>query len=201
MIVGFKRFLEEEANGTLQVVDIDDTLFHTTARIGIKKNGKVKHFISNSEFNKYELEPGEEYDFSEFSNAKKFRSESEPIGPMIDKMKKMQNSKNNKIIINTARADFDDKNEFLNTFRDYGIDIDKIHVHRAGNEPGPIADKKVKIVKGYIDKHAFKKVVMYDDHEPNLEELLNMVREYPKIKFIAFHVKPDGSMSRYYGEK
>jgi hypothetical protein len=201
MLIGFKRFLEEETNGTLQVVDIDDTLFHTTARIGIKKDGKVTHYLSNSKFNKYELKPGEEYDFGEFRNAKKFRAESEPIKPMIDKMKKMQNSKKNKIIINTARADFDDKNEFLNTFRDYGIDIDKIHVHRAGNEPGPIADKKVKIVKGYIDKHAFKKVVMYDDHEPNLEELLNMVREYPKIKFIAFHVKPDGSMSRYYGEK
>jgi hypothetical protein len=188
-------------DGTLQVIDIDDTLFHTTARVGIKKNGIVKHFITNSEFNKYQLEPDEEYDFSEFNNAKKFRVESEPIRPMIDKMKKMQNSIRNRIIINTARADFDDKHEFLNTFRDYGIDIDRIYVHRAGNEPGPIAHKKVKIVKQYVDRHSYKKVVMYDDNIPNLRELLNMVRDYPKIKFIAFHVKSDGSMSRYYGEK
>jgi len=42
---------------------------------------------------------------------------------------------------------------------------------------------------------------MYDDSKTNLKALLNMKREYPNVKFIAFHVKPDGSMSRYNGEK
>ena len=51
--------------------------------------------------------------------------------------------------MNTARADFDDKNKFLNTFRNQNVDIDDIHVHRAGNIEGDEipAVKKVKIIK------------------------------------------------------
>ena len=74
-------------------------------------------------------------EFKEFKSAKKFRNESKPITPMINKMKKMHKNPNSKVIINTARSDFDNKHEFLNTFRDQGVDIDKIHVHRTGNDP------------------------------------------------------------------
>lgn len=203
-LLSFTKFLEEEKKGALHVVDIDDTLFHTTARVKVRNSkNKIVRYLSNAEYNTHKLKPGQKYDFSEFRNAKKFRGESKPITPMIDRMKKMQKNKHSRVIINTARSDFDDKHEFLNTFRDQGVDIDKIHVHRAGNIPGDDlpANKKVKIIKQYIDKHSHKKVVMYDDSKTNLKALLNMKREYPDVKFIAFHVKPDGSMSRYNGEK
>jgi hypothetical protein len=203
-LLNFKQFIDEESKGTLHVVDIDDTLFHTTARVRVRNSkGKIIRYLSNSEFNNYKLKPGQKFDFKEFKSAKKFRDESKPITPMINKMKKMHKNPRSKVIINTARADFDNKNEFLNKFRDHGVDIDKIHVHRTGNDPSDAlpADKKVKVIKQYIDKHDHKKVVMYDDSKTNLKALLNMKREYPNVKFIAFHVKTDGSMSRYNGEK
>lgn len=202
-LLNFRKFLEEEKKGTLHVVDIDDTLFHTTAKVRVRNSkGKIVRYLSNSDFNTYKLKPGQKFDFKEFKSAKKFRNESKPITPMINKMKKMHKNPKSKVIINTARADFDNKHEFLNTFRDHGVDIDKIHVHRTGNDTSNElpADKKIKVIRTYIDKNDHKKVVMYDDSKTNLKALLNMKREYPNVKFIAFHVKPDGSMSRYNGE-
>jgi hypothetical protein len=207
-MIGFKEYILEGSKGSLHVFDIDDTLFHTTARVRVRNaNNRIVRYLSNAEFNDYKLKSGETFDYKEFNNSKKFKNESKPIRPMINRMNRIQNNiskSNGRVIINTARADFDNKNEFLDTFRKQGVDIDKIHVHRAGNIPGDEipADKKVKIIKQYIDKHKHKKVVMYDDSKTNLRALLNMKKEYPDVKFIAFHVGPDGTMTKFkYGEK
>jgi len=204
----FRQYIEEQKRGTLHVVDIDDTMFHTTARIKVRNaKGKIIRYLSNAEYNTHKLKPGQKYDFSEFKNAKKFRDESKPIHPMINKVNRIQKNvgkhPNSRVIINTARADFDDKDTFLDTFRKQGVDIDKIHVHRVGNMPGSdnAASKKVIIIKQYIDKNSHKKVIMYDDSKTNLEALLNMKKEYPDVKFIAFHVDPKGNMKKYKGEK
>ena len=203
-MISFKAFLEEEKKSVLHVFDIDDTLFHTTAEVKVKNaKGRTVRRLTNSEFNTYKLKPGQKFDYSEFKNAEKFKRESKPISPMIKRMNTIQNKANkganHKVIINTARADFDDKHKFLSTFKDHGVDIDKIHVHRVGNIPGDElpADKKVKVVKQYIDKHDHKKVIMYDDSKSNLRALINMKKEYPDVKFIAFHVKPDGTMTKF----
>jgi hypothetical protein len=202
-LLTFKQYIEEAKKGTLHVVDIDDTMFHTTARIRVRnKEGKIVRYLSNSEYNRHKLKPGQTYDYKEFKNAKKFHDESKPIKPMINRVNKIQQNlnkrPNSRVIINTARADFDDKDTFLDTFRKQGVDIDNIHVHRAGNDTskGLPADKKVKIIKQYIDTNTHKKVIMYDDSKTNLQALLNMKKEYPNVTFIAFHVKPDGSMTR-----
>ena len=139
-MIRFKEFLEEAKQGTLHVVDIDDTLFHTTARIKVRNaKGKIVKYLTSSELNNHKLKQGQKYDFKEFRSAKKFHDESKPIHPMINKMNKIQKNvakhPNSKVIINTARSDFDDKNKFLDTFRKHNVDIDKIHVHRVGNMP------------------------------------------------------------------
>ena len=207
-LLTFKQYIEEAKKGTLHVVDIDGTMFHTTARIRVRnKEGKIVRYLSNSEYNRHKLKPGQTYDYKEFKNAKKFHDESKPIKPMINRVNKIQQNlnkrPNSRVIINTARADFVDKDTFLDTFRKQGVDIDNIHVHRAGNDTskGLPADKKVKIIKQYIDKHSHKKVIMYDDSKTNLQALLNMKKEYPNVKFIAFHVEPNGNMKKYTGEK
>jgi hypothetical protein len=206
-MIRFRDFLaESDKHGSLHVVDIDDTLFHTTALIKVRnKKGRVVHKLTNQQYNDYKLKPGQRYDFSEFRSAKKFKQESKPIPNMIDKVKRIQRNitkkKNSRVIINTARSDFDDKHEFLSKFRQHGIDIDKIHVHRAGNDTSDElpANKKVKIIKSYLDKNSHKKVIMYDDSKTNLDALLNMKKEYPDVTFIAFHVDPDGNMRKYKG--
>ncbi len=120
-MLSFKQYLIEEDTGGLTIFDIDDTLFHTTAKILVKKDGKVVKELDNKEFNQYILKPGEEFDFHQFKSAEKFHKESKPIARMLAKAKMiLKNSLNNpksKVIIVTARGDFDDRDTFLATFR------------------------------------------------------------------------------------
>jgi len=74
---------------------------------------------------------GEKFDFGEFKSAEVFNKTSTPIARMINKVKvilKNATKAGSKVIIVTARPDFDDKKLFLDTFKKQGIDIDKIFV-------------------------------------------------------------------------
>ena len=182
----------------LTIFDIDDTLFHTTAQIKVIKDGKVVKTLTNQEFNNYQLQPEEEFDFGEFRNAEKFAKESEPIKPMINTLKRiLDRAVNTKVIMLTARADFDDKETFLNTFEKYGIDMSRIHVHRAGNLPGddPPAIKKAVWVRKYLNTGKYNRVNLIDDSMSNLTVFKSLESEYPQVDFDAYFVKPTGSVT------
>ena len=106
----FQEFLNEsvEDGGGLTIFDIDETLFQTTAKIAVKKDGKVVRELSNQEYNTYELKKGEQYDFEQFKSAEKFNKESKPISRMFDRAKAiLSHSIRNplsKVIVVTARA-------------------------------------------------------------------------------------------------
>lgn len=212
-MIKFKEYLTEEdkkpASGGLHMFDVDDTLFHTTAQIHVvnSKTGKTTKTLSNSEFNTHTLPPGHHYDFHEFRNAEKFHKESEPIHPMINKIKaihaNVKNKPGSKVIINTARADFDNKNRFLDKFKKHGIDIHDIHVERAGNIPGDEhpAEKKAQIVRNHLARQNYKHVSLYDDSTSNLKRLLKMKQEYPHVKFHAYHVQPNGKTKKFTDEE
>lgn len=188
--------IEEVSNGLgLTIFDIDDTLFRTTAQIKVMKDGKVVRSLNNQEFNTYKLRPGESFDFGEFRNADKFNKESIPIRPMIAKLKAiMKNAGDSKVIMLTARADFDDKKMFLDTFRKYGIDIDKIYVHRSGNLSGSPSQNKSVIIKKYLDTGKYTRVRLYDDAISNIKMFIRLSKEYPNVKFFPFFVTHDGKI-------
>ena len=152
------------------------------------------------EFNNYKLGDGESFDFSEFKDAHKFYHESKPIGRMLAKAKAILiNSVKNplsKVIILTARANFDDRDKFLSTFRKYGFDIDRVRVERAGELVGNEipAIKKVVIVRKYLQSNQYGKVRLFDDSMSNLREFLKLRTEFRNIKFEAFFANPDGSV-------
>ena len=182
----------------LTIFDIDDTLLHTTAKIRVVKNGAVVRELTNQEFNTYTLAPGEEFDFGEFRSAEKFNRESRPIEPMINLLKSiLRNATNSRVIMLTARADFDDKNLFLDTFKQYGIDMSQVHVHRAGNLPGDDhpAEKKAIWVRQYLDTGRYGRVRLFDDSMNNLRVFNSLQAEYPGVLFYAYYVKPDGSLT------
>lgn len=194
-----KRFKEFVGNGTLSIFDIDDTLFHTSAKIAVMKDGKVVRMLDNQEYNTYKRQKGETYDFGEFANAKVFRATSKPIDRMVAKAKAIfANSRKNphsRVIICTARADFDDKDIFLQTFRDHGLPIDNIHVERAGNlKIDSSAEAKKIIFRKYINTKNYVKLRLFDDAMSNLEAFLSLRDEYPHIKFEAYYVNSDGSV-------
>jgi len=194
----FKEYIVEGKG--LHVFDIDETLFKTNAKIRVRdKSGKLVKVLTNQEFNDHKLQTGQHYDFSEFRNARKFHDESEPISPMIDKLNAIHNNikagnHNSKIIMNTARADFDDKDTVLNKFRKHGIDVDNTHIHRAGNVPGndSPAEKKNVVLRKHLNTGNYDHVHMYDDSKTNLEQFLKLQKEYPKVKFHAHHVSHEG---------
>jgi hypothetical protein len=198
-VLNFKKFM---STGTLTVFDIDETLFHTTAKILVKRGDETVRSLTNQEFNTYSLKPGESFDFAEFGNAEKFYSESRPIHRMLDKAKRILNSIKinplNKVIIVTARANFDNKERFLDTFRAHGLDIDQIRVERAGNitDIKSTAVKKYVIIRNYAATGQFSRVKLFDDSMENLVVFLKLRQEFPEIIFEAYFVEHDGSVKK-----
>jgi hypothetical protein len=201
-MIGFKDFIYEREEGAgLTIWDIDETLFNTKALIYVMKGGELVRKLSNQEFNTYKLGAGESFDFREFRDAKHFRDTSEPIAKAINKLiaiHKNVKAKGSKMIVITARADFDDRDVFLDTFRKQGIDIDDIHVHRAGNLNAPNSAEGKKIyIKQYLDTGKYARVRLFDDAVSNLEMFKGLAREYPNIKFEPYLAHHDGTMTKY----
>jgi len=186
------------AKSSLVIFDIDDTLLHTTAQIAVVKNGQVVRKLTNQEFNNYNLQPGESFDFGEFKDAEKFNRESKPIPSMINKLKAIMNHAGNaEVIMLTARSDFDNRDLFLKTFTDLGIDMSRVHVHRAGNLPGDDipAEKKAVYVRKYLETGKYDHVRLYDDSMSNLRVFKSLKSEYPDVDFRAYYVGPQGTTS------
>jgi FMN phosphatase YigB (HAD superfamily) len=197
-----KRFKEFIGTGTLTIFDIDETLFHTKAKVAVMKDGKVVRMLDNQEFNTYKLKAGESFDFKEFRSAEVFRKTSTPIVRMVEKAKAIVKAKNNaasRAIIVTARADFDDKEMFLQTFRDHGIPIDQMHVERSGNLGiGSPAEAKKVVFRKYLNTKNYIKTRLYDDAMSNLKAFLELQSEYPDVEFEAWFVNSDGSVKKRY---
>jgi len=182
----------------LVVFDIDDTLVHTQTQVHVVQNGKVINSLNSHDFTHYKLNPGEEFDFGDFRNAYDFFHKSRPIIPMMNQLKQDINT-GNKVVMVTARADFDDKELFLDTFRKYGVNMAKVHVYRAGNMSGKIQteEKKKIIIRNLLNQGSFTKAIMYDDAIPNLHSFIELKKEYPQTKFYAWHVSKEGVASEY----
>ena len=201
MMLSFRSFITEQTRGKgLTIFDIDETLFQTKALVKVIKNGKLVRSLDNQEFNTYKLKDGESYDFGEFRSAETFQNTSVPIMKMIEKAKAIiRNAVNSgsRVIIVTARADFDDKKKLLDTFRRYGIDIDKVYVERAGNLGlGSSAKNKRFIFHKYLRGGKYERVRFFDDAMSNITMFKALAKQYPDISFEAYHVKHDGSVRK-----
>jgi FMN phosphatase YigB (HAD superfamily) len=184
----------------LVVFDIDDTLVHTQTKVHVVKDGEVVNSLNSHDFTHYKLQPGESFDFEDFRNAREFFEKSKPIIPMMNQLKR-DIATGNKVVMVTARADFDDKELFLDTFRKYGVDIDKVHVYRAGNiKSGTTEERKKAIIKNLLDKDDYTKAIMYDDAKPNLHTFIELKKDHPRTRFYAWHVSLDGEASEYMRE-
>lgn len=197
----FRSFIAEQSRGKgLTIFDIDETLFQTKARVKIMKGGKVVRTLDNQEYNTYKLKDGESYDYGEFRSAEVFQNTSVPISKMIQKAKAIirnATEAGSRVIIVTARADFDDKKKFLDTFRKHGIDIDKVYVERAGNlNLGSSAKNKRFIFHKYLRGGKYERVRFFDDAMSNITMFKAMAKKYPDVSFEAYHVDHDGSVRK-----
>ncbi len=191
--------------GTLNIFDLDDTLFVSSARIRVIKDGEFVARVTTAEIKMYKDKPGIVFDMSEYESSKRFYDTATPIEKMLRRAELVvkHQGRNSATIIITARSDLDDKDLFIEKFRMHNFPIDRIYVERSGNiGDGTLASDVTKpiVIKRYIDHNQFSKVRMWDDHEPNLKALLRMRESYPQIEFEPYIVDPQtGVPKRYSG--
>lgn len=198
-----KKFKDFRNQGILTIFDIDETLFHTTAHVIVRgPGGVVRRKLNNKEFNDYRPKSDDTLDFSEFKNADLFYETSKPIRKMFNRIKlimRMKKNPNSKVIILTARSDFDNKDKFIATFRKHGLtEIDDIHVHRAGNFTGysPAEAKRI-YIEQYLKTGKFYKTRLFDDSEANLKMFNRLKLKYSNVEFDAWQVVYSGDVRSY----
>ena len=182
------KLLKESDNkisgNPISFIDIDETTMHTFAKVNVMKDGKIVKKLDNKEFNTHALGDGETYNFDNFRDAKFFRNTSQPIEKTINRIKDIiqsikDNNKQEKVIFLTARSDFDDKEVFLDTFRNFGIDVDipNVHVERSGNLTNikNVADRKKYVILKYLKSGLYTAVKMYDDDKKNLQTIRTVI--------------------------
>lgn len=190
-------------NKTLNVFDIDDTLFTTPTKVKlIGKNGTKE--LTSQEFNLHVLDGDDKFDFSNFRDAHHFRNTAKPMEKMLDLARRIvyNTHERSETILLTARSDFDDKEIFLQTFRDHGFPIDRVYVERAGNlakyKSGLTANiAKMVVLRKYINSGNYTRIRIFDDSEKNLRSILKLTSMHPKMQIHAYIVRHDGSFERY----
>lgn len=201
---GVKQIREtdpSQSGAALTIWDIDDTLFETSAKVIVRKADGSEVHLTSAEWNAYKKEPGDEIDFSQFKDSKLFHDTSKPIKNMWKTAKRVLENigkrPGSRMVIVTARGDFDDRDLFLNTFEKHGMDMSKVHVYRAGNMPsGSSAERKKVIIREILDAGDYTEVRLFDDHEQNLRAFLELKLEFPELAFKAFPVGKQGVVGR-----
>ena len=184
----------------LTIFDIDETLFHTEAKVQVLKEGEVIKILDNQKYNSYKLKEGESFDYGQFKSAKIFKETSTPIAKVIKRAKRIiyfATRKGSKVIIVTARQDMDDKKLFKEAFKAQGIDIGRVYVERAGNIGKETAsENKIVIFKKYLDTKRYERIRLFDDDKNNLKAFLLLREEYPKVDFSAYQVFKSGNIKK-----
>ncbi len=184
----------------LTIFDIDETLFHTTAKVQVFKEGKIIKILDNQQYNSYLLKKGESFNYGQFKSAKIFKETSTPIAKVIKRAKRIihfATRKGSKVIIVTARQDMDDKKLFKEAFKAQGIDIGRVYVERAGNIGKETAsENKVVIFKRYLDTGRYARIRLFDDDKNNLNTFLLLQEEYPKVDFTGYQVFKSGNIKK-----
>ena len=162
----------------LTIFDIDETLFHTKAKVQVSKGGEIVRILDNQQYNSYRLKKGESFNYGQFKSAKIFKETSTPIAKVIKRAKRIiyfATRKGSKVIIVTARQDMDDKKIFKEAFKAQGIDIGRVYVERAGNIGKETAsENKVVIFKKYLDTGRYARIRLFDDDKNNLKAFLSL---------------------------
>lgn len=181
--------------------DIDETVFHSFAQVIVrnKHTGDIVAQLSNDEFNSHVLGDDEQYDFSQFQDAKFFKASSKVIKSTLKEIKK-QFARGDMIVFLTARADMDNNSVFKDTFRQQGIRVNhkRIRFELAGNlKYGPIPQRKMYVIGKYIKRYKdIEEIKIYDDHKENVRILDQVASKYPNIKFSKYLIK-DGKILKY----
>lgn len=164
------------------VWDVDETLFTSGAKVLVIRDGEVVQELTPQRYNTYDLQTGEEFNFSQFRDPEVLlrTAAKTPYFQVIEKINHAINRKdsNSSIYILTARGPeiVDGLRQLLES---HGINNIK-KIFAVGDNPdyeGTIAERK-QYVLGLIRKKHKGQVTFFDDDEKNIE----LARSIPGIK-------------------
>jgi hypothetical protein len=186
----------------LIVYDVDDTLFFANQRIGLTVDG-VPTWMTPQEFHEYDVAGLVDHsvDYSLLLSSDNFVSCLKPNQICIEKLIYDIDRADSDIVIMTARGEVDDVPKFKSAFRDHGIDIDSVEFRFCSPDVTLSSHKKKEPHFRQMLAQHYDEVTVYDDNVLNLETVHHIALEYPATTVNSFRILPDGSISKYYGER
>ena len=174
----------------LSVFDFDDTIAKSDAWIYVKKGGREIKKLDPAEFAVYTPKPGETFDFRDFDkklqNPRLIKQNAELLRKQLDKASRTARG-TRKVTILTARRIGQPVTSFLKT-----IGLNAYVVPLGSSNPQHKADWiETQIKKGYDT------VYFMDDSPKNIRAVNNMLRKYPRVKFITKLIKEDFPKNKY----
>ena len=191
--------LEADGHG-ITFVDIDETLFWTFAKIKVlDSDGKVKHELTNVEYNHYRLQDGESFDFGQFKDAEFFAKTSKANQKMMVKVNSMLKAieargGQSEIHMLTARGRFDTHTPFFNAFRKAGMRVDEVGFIPTGDAGfSSTADAKKHFIREKLRTGKFNRCRLFDDAIHNLAGFMALQKEFPHVTFQAYWIDHYGN--------
>jgi len=165
---------------TLVVFDFDDTLFHSGARVIVQKPGKDPTYLSTHEYAIYIPEPGDEFDYSEFST---YPPRPEPIARTTRALQSavLRHGLENVIIL-TARGDSGPVEKVLENFQMPPVEVIAIS--------SSLPKDKANVLDEIIGEKGYNRLTLYEDSIPNIRAIRKKIQPILGKRFSAYHVMP-----------
>jgi len=157
----------------LFIFDFDDTLAHSDIPVFVKMKNGERISLTSKEFAKYNLSPGDLFDFSEFD---KIIKTATPIEVHVNMLREALSKPNNKVTILTARSLAYPVSYWLRTM----VGVNPYVVAVGGSNPN--------LKKDYIEKEikkGFRNVFFIDDSVPNIMAVDTLKEKYPDVNIVT----------------
>lgn len=162
----------------LRVFDFDDTLVRTDAKVYVTNAGE-KSQMSAAEYAAYDKKPGDEFDYSEFTeliNPKEIKWTLQ----ILKRTYLKYGPEGVKIL--TARGSAEPVKKFLEDAK-----LDDVEVIALGT-----SDPKAKAnwIQAQIENNGLDYVEFFDDSHKNVSAVKNLQSVFPNVKIVVRHVLP-----------
>lgn len=162
---------------TLFVSDFDDTLAQTDSKVYLTRNNQ-RIVMDPAQFATYEAQPGDEFDFSEFSQL----INPKPIDRFVKLIKHAVAGNANKVVVLTARGHTLPVVQFL-----------RMHGIQSGVTIAALGDANPQKKADYIEKQivadGYDRVAFIDDSKKNVDAVKLLRNKFPNVKILAHQAK------------
>jgi acid phosphatase class B len=163
---------------TLYVFDFDDTLAWTDSHVRVFRSGRLHRTLKPHQYAKYQKQPGDEVDYSDFANL----IDPEVIELTMDTMM-VAYKRGEHVMILTARGP-SAKRDIHAFLADNGVDLPMSDIVTL-NDSNPAA--KGEFVARVVVEEGFDSVEFFDDSESNVQAVYDMVGEVSPETMVAAH--------------